>query len=85
MSLPNRGELSSIRQHTDRDDVNKVILPQGVQDGGDGVLGDSNPKPLHATTRVHQNHDVLGGGRGLNVPLEERHRSTGQNGSQKKM
>lgn len=59
-------------RHIYRNDINKVILPQGVQDGGDGVLGNSHPQPLHTATHVHQNHYVLGRSSSLNVPAEER-------------
>ena len=54
-----------------RDDVHEVVLPQRVQDGGDRVLGDGHPQPLHAAACVHHDHDVLRGGGGLYVPLAE--------------
>lgn len=54
-----------------RDDVHEVVLSQRVQNGGDSVLGDGHPQPLHAAARVHQNHYVLGGGGGLYVPTAE--------------
>lgn len=63
-----RQSRSRIGRHIYRNDVNKVILAQRVQDGGDGVFGDRHPQPLHAATRVHHNHDILGGSSGLYVP-----------------
>lgn len=59
-----------------RNDINKVVLSQRVQDGGDGMFGDSHPQPLHAATRVYQNHDVLGRSSSLYVPLADRKEQT---------
>lgn len=56
-------------RHPHRDDVDKVVLSQGVQDGDDGMLGNGHPQPLHAATHVHQDHYVLGRGGSLDVPL----------------
>lgn len=50
------------------DDVDKVILPQRVQDGVDGVSSDGHLQTLHAATDVHHNDDVLGRGGCLDVP-----------------
>lgn len=55
-----------------RNDINKVVLSQCVQDGGDSVSGDSHPQPLHAATCVYQNHYVLGRSSSLYVPLVDR-------------
>lgn len=66
-----RKGVSGAGRHPYRNDIDKVILPQRVQDGGDGVLGDRHPQPLHAATRVHHNHYVFGGSSSLYVPLAE--------------
>lgn len=72
-----RESYSRTGRHIYRNDVNKVILPQCVQDGGDGVLGNSHPQPLHAATSIYHNHYVLGRSSSLYVPLAERkHRPT---------
>lgn len=72
-----RDSYSRAGSHIYRDDVNKVVLPQSVQDGRDGVFGNSHPQPLHAATRIHHNHYVLGRSSSLYVPLPERkHRPT---------
>lgn len=67
--FPRAGESSHrTENHHYRNDIHEVIFPQGVQNGCDGVLGDSHPQPLHAPTHVHQNHYVFGRGGRLYVP-----------------
>lgn len=55
-----------------RNYIHEVILPQGVQNGSDGVLGNGHPQALHAAAHVHQDHYVLGRSGSLYVPLAER-------------
>lgn len=56
---------------THRNDVDKVIFSQGVQDGVDGVFGYGQPQALHAATDVHHNHHVFGRRGSLDVPTGE--------------
>ena len=70
--LGTRESYSRVGRHIYRNDINKVIISQCVQDGGDGVLGDCHPQPLHAATCVQHNHYVLGRSSSLYVPLAER-------------
>lgn len=66
--------------HHYRDDVHEVVLSQGVQYGGNGVLGDSHPQPLHAAANVHQNYDVFGRCGSLYVPYQKERQWEGGQG-----
>lgn len=54
------------------DDVDKVVLPQRVQDGVDGVFGDGHLQALHAAADVHHDDDVFGRRGRLDVPAAGR-------------
>lgn len=44
---------------THSNDVDKVVLPQCVQDGVDGVFGNGHLQAFHTATDVHHNDNVL--------------------------
>lgn len=62
--------LVSTKNNSHSDDIDKVILPQCVQDRVDGVLGDGHFQALHAATDVHHDDDVLGRCGCLDVPTK---------------
>lgn len=49
--------------------VDKVVLAQSVQDGVDGVFGNSELQTLHAATDIHHYDDVFWRRSSLNVPV----------------
>lgn len=51
--------------------IDKIIFPQSVQNGDDGVFGNGHPQTLHAPTDVHHDYNVLGRGGCLDVPLQD--------------
>lgn len=53
---------------TDCNNVDKVILAQSVKQCVDCVFGNGHSQPLHATTDVHHDHDVLRRCGSLDVP-----------------
>lgn len=55
-----------------RDDVEEVVISEGVQYGGDRLSGDGESQSLHASANVHQDHHILGGCRCLDVPVHGR-------------
>lgn len=55
-------------RHTHRDDVEEVIIAQGVQYRGDCLLGDGQAESFHAPADVHQNDHILWRSCCLDVP-----------------
>jgi len=50
------------------DDTEVVIVIQGIEDVFHGTACDLETLPLHRTTGVYQDHDILGTRRSLQVP-----------------
>lgn len=64
-------------RQTYRNDVDKVIFSQSIQNGDDGVLGNGHPQALHAATDIHNDDNVLGRCGSLDVPAQQRAQEAG--------